>query len=160
MLRELQKEAPTWSASSIQKLRKRIYLRNRGDSVWVFYKYVNVLMFFRKENAKLILEDMSLQVEEGGMLFLYRPQVGCGKNKRSSHHAGLLDPIDSIVFLDGEPITTKLHLMGYMVASKITYSRGKQLKKIFMLDFHIPKVWWTDERTYFNLVKQVGHTWG
>ena len=76
---------------------------------------------------------MSLQVEEGEFISILGPS-GCGKTTLLSIIAGLLDPIDGIVFLDGEPITTKTSSMGYMLR-KITYSRGKQLKKILCLDF-------------------------
>ena len=76
---------------------------------------------------------MSLQVEEGEFISILGPS-GCGKTTLLSIIAGLLDPIDGIVFLDGEPITTKTSSMGYML-QKITYSRGKQLKKILCLDF-------------------------
>lgn len=89
--------------------------------------------FFAKENAKLILEDMSLQVEEGEFISILGPS-GCGKTTLLSIIAGLLDPIDGIVFLDGEPITTKTSSMGYMLQQDYLF-RGKQLKKILCLDF-------------------------
>ena len=62
-----------------------------------FYKYVTFLTVFAKENAKLILEDMSLQVEEGEFISILGPS-GCGKTTLLSIIAGLLDPIDGIVF--------------------------------------------------------------
>ena len=62
-----------------------------------FYKYVTFLTAFAKENAKLILEDMSLQVEEGEFISILGPS-GCGKTTLLSIIAGLLDPIDGIVF--------------------------------------------------------------
>ena len=62
-----------------------------------FCKYVTFLTVFAKENAKLILEDMSLQVEEGEFISILGPS-GCGKTTLLSIIAGLLDPIDGIVF--------------------------------------------------------------
>lgn len=63
-----------------------------------FYKYVTFLTaFFAKENAKLILENMSLQVEEGEFISILGPS-GCGKTTLLSIIAGLLDPIEGIVF--------------------------------------------------------------
>lgn len=89
--------------------------------------------FFAKENAKLILEDMSLQVDEGEFISILGPS-GCGKTTLLSIIAGLLDPIEGIVFLDGEPITSKPPLWA-ICSSKITCFRGKQLKKILCSDF-------------------------
>ena len=81
--------------SSIQKLPKAL-LRNRGE-VYEFLQIRNVSHCFCKENAKLILEDMSLQVEEGEFISILGPS-GCGKTTLLSIIAGLLDPIDGIVF--------------------------------------------------------------
>lgn len=76
---------------------------------------------------------MSLQVEEGEFISILGPS-GCGKTTLLSIIAGLLDPIDGIVFLDGEPITTKTSSMGYMLQQDYLF-RGKRLKKILCLDF-------------------------
>ena len=54
-----------------------------------FYKYVTFLTAFCKENAKLILEDMSLQVEEGEFISILGPS-GCGKTTLLSIIAGYL----------------------------------------------------------------------
>ena len=61
---------------------------------------------------------MSLQVEEGEFISILGPS-GCGKTTLLSIIAGLLDPIDGIVFLDGEPITTKTSSMGYMLQRRL-----------------------------------------
>lgn len=74
--------------SSIQKLPKAL-LRNRGE-VYEFLQIRNVShCFFAKENAKLILEDMSLQVEEGEFISILGPS-GCGKTTLLSIIAGYL----------------------------------------------------------------------
>ena len=83
---ELQKKSHM-KRSSIQKLPKAL-LRNRGE-VYEFYKYVTFLTAFCKENAKLILEDMSLQVEEGEFIsILY--QVVAVKQRSSQSLLGYL----------------------------------------------------------------------
>lgn len=74
--------------SSIQKL-PRALLRNRGE-VYELLQIRNVShCFSQKENAKLILEDMSLQVEEGEFISILGPS-GCGKTTLLSIIAGCL----------------------------------------------------------------------
>ncbi|MEB9669115.1 MULTISPECIES: ABC transporter ATP-binding protein [Bacillus cereus group] len=111
--------------------------------------------FFAKENAKLILENMSLQVEEGEFISILGPS-GCGKTTLLSIIAGLLDPIEGIVFLDGEPITTKTSSMGYMLQQDYLFP-WKTIEENIMLGLHIRKIY--DEQTKehtLQLLKQVG----
>lgn len=111
--------------------------------------------FFAKENTKLILEDMSLQVEEGEFISILGPS-GCGKTTLLSIIAGLLDPIEGIVFLDGEPITTKTSSMGYMLQQDYLFP-WKTIEENIMLGLHIRNIY--DEQTKehtLQLLKQVG----
>ena len=120
-----------------------------------FYKYVTFLTVFRKENAKLILEDMSLQVEEGEFISILGPS-GCGKTTLLSIIAGLLDPIDGIVFLDGEPITTKTSSMGYMLQQDYLFP-WKTIEENIMLGLHIRKIYDEQMKEHtLNLLQQVG----
>ncbi|MCZ2990725.1 ATP-binding cassette domain-containing protein, partial [Acinetobacter baumannii] len=111
--------------------------------------------FFAKENAKLILEDMSLQVEEGEFISILGPS-GCGKTTLLSIIAGLLDPIDGIVFLDGEPITTKTSSMGYMLQQDYLFP-WKTIEENIMLGLHIRRIYDEQMKEHtLNLLKQVG----
>ena len=120
-----------------------------------FCKYVTFLTVFAKENAKLILEDMSLQVEEGEFISILGPS-GCGKTTLLSIIAGLLDPIDGIVFLDGEPITTKTSSMGYMLQQDYLFP-WKTIEENIMLGLHIRRIYDEQMKEHtLNLLKQVG----
>ena len=98
---------------------------------------------------------MSLQVEEGEFISILYPS-GCGKTTLLSIIAGLLDPIDGIVFLDGEPITTKTSSMGYMLQQDYLFP-WKTIEENIMLGLHIRKIYDEQMKEHtLNLLKQVG----
>ncbi|EEL62797.1 ABC transporter-related protein [Bacillus cereus F65185] len=98
---------------------------------------------------------MSLQVEEGEFISILGPS-GCGKTTLLSIIAGLLDPIDGIVFLDGEPITTKTSSMGYMLQQDYLFP-WKTIEENIMLGLHIRKIYDEQMKEHtLNLLKQVG----
>ena len=98
---------------------------------------------------------MSLQVEEGEFISILGPS-GCGKTTLLSIIAGLLDPIDGIVFLDGEPITTKTSSMGYMLQEDYLFP-WKTIEENIMLGLHIRKIYDEQMKEHtLNLLKQVG----
>ena len=98
---------------------------------------------------------MSLQVEEGEFISILGPS-GCGKTTLLSIIAGLLDPIDGIVFLDGEPITTKTSSMGYMLRQDYLFP-WKTIEENIMLGLHIRKIYDEQMKEHtLNLLKQVG----
>ena len=98
---------------------------------------------------------MSLQVEEGEFISILGPS-GCGKTTLLSIIAGLLDPIDGIVFLDGEPITTKTSSMGYMLQQDYLFP-WKTIEENIMLGLHIRKIYDEQMKEHtLNLLQQVG----
>ena len=98
---------------------------------------------------------MSLQVEEGEFISILGPS-GCGKTTLLSIIAGLLDPIDGIVFLDGEPITTKTSSMGYMLQQDYLFP-WKTIEENIMLGLHIRRIYDEQMKEHtLNLLKQVG----
>ena len=95
--------------------------------------------FFSKENASLILSNISLTIEEGEFISFLGPS-GCGKTTLLSIISGLLKPIEGTVFLDGECITKPTSPIGYMQQQDYLFpsktiedniSVGKKKKKTY-----------------------------
>ncbi|KEK24599.1 ABC transporter ATP-binding protein [Bacillus gaemokensis] len=111
--------------------------------------------FFAKENARLVLEDINLHVEEGEFVSFLGPS-GCGKTTLLSIIAGLLKPIEGIVFLEDEPIIKSTSSMGYMLQQDYLFP-WKTIEENIMLGLHITKTYGvkTKEHT-LQLLQQVG----
>ncbi|AIK38262.1 ABC transporter ATP-binding protein [Bacillus pseudomycoides] len=111
--------------------------------------------FFAKENARLVLEDINLHVEEGEFISFLGPS-GCGKTTLLSIIAGLLKPIEGIVFVEDEPVTKSTSSMGYMLQQDYLFP-WKTIEENIMLGLHITKTYGEETKEHtLQLLKQVG----
>ncbi|MEH7459525.1 spermidine/putrescine ABC transporter ATP-binding protein [Bacillus pseudomycoides] len=111
--------------------------------------------FFAKDDARLVLKDMNLHIEEGEFVSFLGPS-GCGKTTLLSIIAGLLKPIEGIVFLEDEPVKKSTSSMGYMLQQDYLFP-WKTIEENIMLGLHITKMYREETKEYtLQLLKQVG----
>ncbi|MBO1581365.1 ABC transporter ATP-binding protein [Bacillus sp. XF8] len=111
--------------------------------------------FFSKENARLVLEDINLHVDEGEFISFLGPS-GCGKTTLLSIIAGLLKPIEGTVFLDDEPVIKSTSKMGYMLQQDYLFP-WKTIEENIMLGLHVTKTYGEETKEHtLQLLKQVG----
>ncbi|MBJ8026316.1 spermidine/putrescine ABC transporter ATP-binding protein, partial [Bacillus cereus] len=77
--------------------------------------------------------------EEGVFICILAPS-GRANTTVLSFFAGLLDPIVGIVFLDGQPITTKTSSMGYKFPQDYLFP-WKTIQENIMPGLHIRKIY-------------------
>ncbi|MBO9130918.1 ABC transporter ATP-binding protein [Bacillus sp. 165] len=70
--------------------------------------------FFTRQEAALILANISLDIEEGEFVSFLGPS-GCGKTTLLSILSGLLKPIEGVVLLEGTQIEDTAAGIGYML---------------------------------------------
>ncbi|RSK28260.1 ABC transporter ATP-binding protein [Bacillus sp. HMF5848] len=71
-------------------------------------------IYFSKTGATTALEDISINIEEGEFISFLGPS-GCGKTTLLSIIAGLLQPTEGEVRIDGEVIKESTSAIGYML---------------------------------------------
>ncbi|WJV19968.1 ABC transporter ATP-binding protein [Rossellomorea marisflavi] len=70
--------------------------------------------YFSLKSANSAIEDVSLHVDEGEFISFIGPS-GCGKTTLLSIIAGLMEPTEGSVNLEGRPISERRDLTGYML---------------------------------------------
>lgn len=70
--------------------------------------------YFTKNSATTALSDISLEVEEGEFISFLGPS-GCGKTTLLSIIAGLLQPTEGKITLEGKPVEKLKEQIGYML---------------------------------------------
>lgn len=73
--------------------------------------------------ASLAVEDLNLNVEQGEFVSLVGPS-GCGKTTLLSIIAGLLQPSEGEVFVNGQPILGPSPEVGYMLQQDYLFLGG------------------------------------
>jgi NitT/TauT family transport system ATP-binding protein len=94
--------------------------------------------YFTKENAKIALRDVSLDIEEGEFISFLGPS-GCGKTTLLSIIAGLLSPTIGSVYLSGQPLTqSKDSSIGYMLQQDYLFP-WKTIKENILIGLKLQK---------------------
>ncbi|RFU68697.1 ABC transporter ATP-binding protein [Peribacillus saganii] len=71
--------------------------------------------YFTKSTAKTALASISMDIEEGSFISLLGPS-GCGKTTLLSIIAGLFNPTQGLITLEGQPVQdVNKHMIGYML---------------------------------------------
>ncbi|ENQ3080480.1 ABC transporter ATP-binding protein [Bacillus sp. WLY-B-L8] len=111
--------------------------------------------FFSKENASLVLSNISLTIEDGEFISFLGPS-GCGKTTLLSIMSGLLQPIEGSVFLDGEPITKPTSSIGYMLQQDYLFP-WKTIEDNISVGLHITKTYTSKMKQHaLHLLEEVG----
>ena len=111
--------------------------------------------FFSKENASLVLSNISLTIEEGEFISFLGPS-GCGKTTLLSIISGLLQPIEGTVFLDSECITKPTSSIGYMLQQDYLFP-WKTIEDNISVGLHITKTYTSKTKLHaLHLLKEVG----
>ncbi|MBB6453393.1 NitT/TauT family transport system ATP-binding protein [Salirhabdus euzebyi] len=71
-------------------------------------------LYLSEKNYTKALEDISFEVKKGSFVSLIGPS-GCGKTTLLSIIAGLIEPTDGEVLLEGKPLKTQDSNIGYML---------------------------------------------
>ncbi|SFD70968.1 NitT/TauT family transport system ATP-binding protein [Bacillus sp. 491mf] len=111
--------------------------------------------FFSKENASLVLSNISLTIGEGEFISFLGPS-GCGKTTLLSIISGLLQPIEGTVFLDGECITKPTSSIGYMLQQDYLFP-WKTIEDNISVGLQITKTYTSKTKQHaLQLLEQVG----
>lgn len=84
--------------------------------------------YFTKTSAVTALSDVSLKVEEGEFVSFLGPS-GCGKTTLLSIIAGLFEPTEGTVTLEGKRVETAENEIGYIFAARLSFSMEKYRRK-------------------------------
>jgi NitT/TauT family transport system ATP-binding protein len=87
--------------------------------------------YFTKTSATTALSDISLEVQEGEFVSFLGPS-GCGKTTLLSIIAGLIEPTDGIITLEGKPVTHAADKMGYMLQQDYLFPWKTIQENIFL----------------------------
>ncbi|MGG0186673.1 ABC transporter ATP-binding protein [Bacillus rhizoplanae] len=111
--------------------------------------------FFSKDNASLVLSNISLTIEEGEFISFLGPS-GCGKTTLLSIISGLLQPIEGTVFLDGECVTKPTSSIGYMLQQDYLFP-WKTIEDNISVGLRITKEYTSKTKQHaLQLLEQVG----
>ena len=111
--------------------------------------------YFTKKTAVTALSDISLEVERGEFISLLGPS-GCGKTTLLSIIAGLLQPTEGIVTLEGKPVAAEENDIGYMLQQDYLFP-WKTIEQNILLGLKISHQLNEDTKKYtVNLLKKMG----
>jgi NitT/TauT family transport system ATP-binding protein len=111
--------------------------------------------YFTKSSAVTALNDITLNVRDGEFVSFLGPS-GCGKTTLLSIIAGLIEPTDGQVALEGKPVSESADKTGYMLQQDYLFP-WKTIKENIFLGLKISGTL-TDERKQdvLNLLGQMG----
>ncbi|MFE8698175.1 ABC transporter ATP-binding protein [Cytobacillus sp. FJAT-53684] len=111
--------------------------------------------YFTKNSATTALSDISLEIEEGEFVSFLGPS-GCGKTTLLSIIAGLLEPTEGIVSLEGNQVETSGQNIGYMLQQDYLFP-WKTIEENILLGFKISGNINDFNRDYaLNLLEKMG----
>ncbi|MCP8967561.1 ABC transporter ATP-binding protein [Ectobacillus ponti] len=111
--------------------------------------------FFNRDEASLVLADITLDAEEGEFISFLGPS-GCGKTTLLSAIAGLLQPLEGRVTIDGERITKPTSSIGYMLQQDYLFP-WKTIKENIVTGLRITGTLNAETKARaLSLLKQVG----
>lgn len=87
--------------------------------------------YFTKTTATTALNDVSLDVREGEFVSFLGPS-GCGKTTLLSIIAGLIEPSEGLITLEGRPVKEAANQMGYMLQQDYLFPWKTIQENIFM----------------------------
>lgn len=111
--------------------------------------------YFTKKSAVTALYDISIEVEEGEFVSLLGPS-GCGKTTLLSIIAGLLQPTEGTVKLEGKPVSAAENDIGYMLQQDYLFP-WKTIEQNIQLGLKLNKRLNEETKQYtLNLLKKMG----
>lgn len=111
--------------------------------------------YFTKKSAVTALYDISLEVEEGEFVSFLGPS-GCGKTTLLSIIAGLLQPTEGTIELEGKPVSAADNDIGYMLQQDYLFP-WKTIEQNIQLGLKLNKRLNEETKKYtLNLLKKMG----
>lgn len=111
--------------------------------------------YFTKSSATTALSDISLEVKEGEFVSFLGPS-GCGKTTLLSIIAGLIQPTEGKVTLEGQPIEKLDHQIGYMLQQDYLFP-WKTIEENILLGLKLSNQLTLEKKEYtLNLLEQMG----
>jgi NitT/TauT family transport system ATP-binding protein len=111
--------------------------------------------YFTKKSAVTALYDISLEVEEGEFVSFLGPS-GCGKTTLLSIIAGLLQPTEGTIELEGKPVSAADKDIGYMLQQDYLFP-WKTIEQNIQLGLKLNKRLNEETKKYtLNLLKKMG----
>ncbi|MCQ6274458.1 ABC transporter ATP-binding protein [Bacillus sp. V3B] len=113
--------------------------------------------YFTKTSATTALSDISLKVEEGEFVSFLGPS-GCGKTTLLSIIAGLLQPTEGLVILEGKSTSRDAKDIGYMLQQDYLFP-WKTIEENILLGLKLSKHLTKEKKIYtINLLGKMGLT--
>jgi NitT/TauT family transport system ATP-binding protein len=111
--------------------------------------------YFTRTSATTALSDISLEVEEGEFVSFLGPS-GCGKTTLLSIIAGLLQPTEGFVTLEGKSTRKDAKDIGYMLQQDYLFP-WKTIEENILLGLKISKQLTEEKKRYtMNLLEKMG----
>ncbi|AIE61109.1 ABC transporter ATP-binding protein [Bacillus methanolicus] len=111
--------------------------------------------YFTKTSATTALSDVSLEVKEGEFVSFLGPS-GCGKTTLLSIIAGLMNPTEGSVTLQGKPVKTTNSLIGYMLQQDYLFP-WKTIEENILIGLKLSKNLNESTKNYaLTLLEQMG----
>lgn len=100
--------------------------------------------FFDAKEARLVLADIQLQVEQGEFISFLGPS-GCGKTTLLSIIAGLLQPLEGTIEIEGERVRRPTSSIGYMLQQDYLFP-WKTIEENIMTGLRITGIYSEEKR--------------
>ncbi|WP_028399709.1 ABC transporter ATP-binding protein [Ectobacillus panaciterrae] len=111
--------------------------------------------FFTEKEASLTLANIELEMQEGEFISFLGPS-GCGKTTLLSIIAGLLQPLEGRVEIEGEAVTEPSSAIGYMLQQDYLFP-WKTIEENIVTGLRITGTYSRETRQYaLKLLEQVG----
>ena len=107
--------------------------------------HVDIIYQTEKSETEAV-RDLTLSVDEGEFIALVGPS-GCGKTTLLSMIAGLLQPTDGTITIDGQPIVARGGNVGYMLQRDNLFE-WRTIEQNVMLGLSVQKKLTPESRQY------------